>query len=240
MPQERELTALANERDRQQIELRSRSHKRRAVSPSNEVRMDNTSALKGSHSDDAENDNNTPQGKIRGSSLEDSKEDHWTSRETLEAAARASLRTKFDHVGIDPHSAVERDVRCIAENRSLTNSPPPPSLTLSAAATNMSLQSHGAVPGFVRQHLADQVSPEHHTLARIPSPILFAPSDGAPPNIHANMQILQLHNPPSVPGGAPLPSRSNAVDLMTIDAGLGSAARQNNAVLSDIADAEVR
>ena len=84
--------------------------------------------------------------------------DAESSREMLEAAAR-SLRTKFDHVGIDPHSSAvaNRDVRSIAENRGMTNSPPPPSLAMSAAAaSNIPLPGHTTVGSFVRQHLPEQ------------------------------------------------------------------------------------
>jgi hypothetical protein len=120
-----------------------------------------------------------------------------SARELLEAAARASLRAKFDHVGIDPHANADRDIRAIADNRGLTNSPPPPSLALSAAPSN---------------------------LARVPSPILFPPGSGSGGETHlaptaSNMQMLQLHHSMTM-AGVPL-NRTNAspLDLMTIDAG---------------------
>jgi hypothetical protein len=116
------------------------------------------------------------------------------SQEMLEAAARASLRTKFDHVGIDPHSSADRDVRSIAENRTMASSPPPPSLAMSAAPQNLALpHGHAGVGGFVRHHLPEQHA-DHHALARVHSPILF--SDGNESHTHAttNIHMLQLHH----------------------------------------------
>lgn len=68
------------------------------------------------------------------------------SRETLEASARASLRTKFDHAGMDPHSSVVsiRDIGSLVEGRSMTKSPPPPSPTVTLGS--------GIHNGLLRQH----------------------------------------------------------------------------------------
>ena len=143
-----------------------------------------------------------------------------TSRELLEAAARASLRTKFDHVGIDPHSP-DRDVRSIVESRGMTNSPPPPSLVLSAAPSNVSLPNHGGVAGFVRQHVSGPTT-DHHSLSRIRSPALFPPTDDAAirasTNLQSatNMQMLQLHHAVALAGAlgrGPPPS----LELMGMD-----------------------
>jgi hypothetical protein len=148
-----------------------------------------------------------------------------SSRELLEATARASLRTKFDHVEIDPHSSLDRDVRSIAENRGMTSSPPPPSLAMSVAPSNIALQGHTLATGFVRQHLPEQNS-EHH-IARVPSPILFSP--GSESSVHAttNMHMLHLHHAVALAGvslsrGAPSP-----LDLMSID---GAVQSHNNLV----------
>lgn len=131
----------------------------------------------------------------------------------LEAAAKASLRHKFENIGHDPHGAVDRDAR--GPNRGMTSSPPPPSLGLPGPAT---MPGHG----FVR-HLSDhppgvgESSPEalgHHShLARPPSPILFsAGSDPSSPNsltapIHPshNMHLLQMHHAAAM-AGVPLGS----------------------------------
>ena len=137
-----------------------------------------------------------------------------SSREMSEAAARASLRTKFDHVGIDPHASA--DVRSITENRGMTNSPPPPSLAMAAAASNIALPGHAGVAGFVRQHLPEQNS-DHPPIARVPSPILFSPGNDSP------MHMLQLHHAAAlaaVPMGSAAPS---PLDLVTIDSGTGAA-----------------
>ena len=142
------------------------------------------------------------------------------SREMLEAAARASLRTKFDHVGIDPHSHVldNRDVRSIAESRGMTNSPPPPSLSIASAPGIALPGGHG---GLLRHH-SPSTSPtspdkEHSPLARVSSPILFHNSSSnnnhsegssSPTNapLHSNatnMHLLQMHHAAAMAGVAP-------------------------------------
>jgi hypothetical protein len=156
-----------------------------------------------------------------------------SSREMLEAAARASLRTKFDHVGIDPHSSPDRDVRSISENRGMTNSPPPPSLAMSA------VQGHAGIAGFVRQHLPEQ-NTDHHGIARAPSPILFSPGNESSMHAATSMHMLQLHHAVALAGlgrGA-----SSPLDLMTIDAGSGAAVRSQGNLTGgpESADLEVR
>ena len=136
-----------------------------------------------------------------------------SSREMLEAAAR-SLRTKFDHVGIDPHSSPDRDVRAIAENRGMTNSPPPPSLAMSAAASNMALSGHSGVAGFVR-HLHDQSS-DHGGIARVPSPLIFSGGDSAMHSTTHNMHMLQLHHAATLAG---IGSAAHSHLDLTIDTG---------------------
>lgn len=152
-----------------------------------------------------------------------------SSREMLEAAAR-SLRTKFDHVGIDPHSSAvaNRDVRSIAENRGMTNSPPPPSLAMAAAAaSNIALPGHAGVGGFVRQHLPEQNS-DHPSIARVPSPILFSPgSDSnsmAPIHAPPNMHMLHMHHTAALAG---VSMGSTPFDVVTIEAGAGATSAQN-------------
>lgn len=206
--QERELAALADERGRLETEFRQRALKRRNSSLSDDLPMD-TGVEAGSrpmgssyqdeaHGGNAELTDNSP-GK---QSDKDINGTESSSREMLEAAAR-SLRTKFDHVGIDPHSSAagNRDVRSIAENRGMTNSPPPPSLAMSGAtASNIPLPGHAGVGNFVRQHLPEQGS-EHTGIARVPSPILFSQGNEqsgmaslhAAPNMHG---ILHVHHAP--------------------------------------------
>lgn len=160
--------------------------------------------------------------------------DSASSRELLEAAARASLRTKFDHVGIDPHSSPDRDVRSMTESRGMTNSPPPPSLVLSAAPTNITctLQGHGGVSSFVRQHVSDPGS-DHHSIARVPSPILFPPSNDS--TMHgstslqptAGMHMLQLHHAVALAGVSLGRSPPSSLELMPIEDGSGVAGRQH-------------
>jgi hypothetical protein len=76
------------------------------------------------------------------------------ARELLEAAARASLRTKFDHVGLVDQGNHKRDVAArmmIAESsRGLTKSPPPPSVSSMAVAAH--LTGHGSSLLRTQQH----------------------------------------------------------------------------------------
>jgi hypothetical protein len=117
-------------------------------------------------------------------------------------------------------------LRSIAENRGMTNSPPPPSLAMSAAPSNIALQGHSGVSGFVRHHLPDQNS-EHHSIACVPSPILFPP--GGDPTIHpsTNIHMLQLHHAVTLAGALGRPT-SSPLDLMTIDAGSNAVGRAHN------------
>lgn len=255
---EREMAALADERGRQESELRQRRLRRRAVSPFDDASMENNTDTSTRHNGQQVKDELSPKASHIASEGKKEEDDRHnmgvsspnkealvngsqSSREMLEAAARASLRTKFDHVGIDPHSSPDRDVRSIAENRGMTNSPPPPSLSMSAA-----LPGHGGVAGFVRQHLPDQ-NTEHHSIPRVPSPIVFSPSNEAQihssASIHSatNMHMLQLHHAVALAGvslgrGAPTP-----LDLMTIDAGGGMTVRPHGslAATSEGADLEV-
>jgi hypothetical protein len=133
------------------------------------------------------------------------------SREMLEAAARASLRTKFDHVGIDPHSSAVniRDPRSIAENRGMTNSPPPPSHGIAATSTIVIPGGHS---GLLRQHNhGSPTSPDKDhssSLVRAPSPIRFnisgCDNSSAPmAPLHANMQLLHMHHSVAMAGVSP-------------------------------------
>lgn len=129
-------------------------------------------------------------------------------REQLEAAARASLRNKFDHVGIDPHhlhhgAVINANVKAIADSRSLTNSPPPPSLT---TAPNLS----GGLLRSPHAHGEHSTSP-----VRSRSPILFNDLASSTSSPSANMHLLQIHHAAAVAGVSPF-------DLMTF--GHGSSA----------------
>jgi PPP4R2 len=149
------------------------------------------------------------------------------SREMLEAAARASLRTKFDHVGIDPHSSAavnNREARSIAENRGMTNSPPPPSLSI-AGSPGMSLP--GAHSGLLRQHSHGSPSSPTSPKVRAPSPILFNNSGEsssppmAPLRNPVNLHLYQMQHSASVGG-------MSSFELMALNAsdnsGVGSSA----------------
>jgi hypothetical protein len=204
------LAALADEKGRQESELRQRRLRRRTSSPSDDVMMDYEPRM---HTKDDGSDN-------RRNLSPEKKSDHYdgnhhggrgknggeATREMLEAAARASLRSKFDHVGLDSHSSEGRDVRAIAESRGMTNSPPPPSLSMSAALTG-----HAGAAGFVRQHHPDQ-NPDHPLIARVSSPILFT-HGGEPTHASTSMHMLQLHHAATLAGNSMSGAGSLPFDL---------------------------
>jgi len=154
--------------------------------------------------------------------------DSSTSREILEALSRDSLRTKFDYVGTEhnvPNIANERDIRVIAENRRMTNSPPLPGLNMApgvASGPKISVPSHGDVNSYVRQHLSEQQQNEDHDLvARVTSPILFSPRNESNLETTAtNMHMLQFHHAVALAGvSLNRPNNPSPLDnLMTIDA----------------------
>jgi hypothetical protein len=247
---ERELAALATEKGRLESEFRQRAAlKRRYSLLSDDSAQDAGSRANGSpstgerYSADGKSGQGSPGKMLDGDGIESS------SREMLEAAAR-SLRTKFDHVGIDPHSSAvcNRDVRSIAENRGMTNSPPPPSLAMSAAAaSSIALPGHTGVGNFVRQHLPEQTA-DHASIARVSSPILFSQASESssigPLHAPPNMQLLHMHHGHAVPlplGGVSM--SSTPFGVVTIEAGRGVATHPNAtslAAANEGADLEVR
>lgn len=220
--EEQELAALANEKVRQETKLRQKRLRKRASSPIEETiqeslanRESSAESLKKQDTTMSDSDQKVAHLELTGEAGEtvasgetlkpspsfpesskscEGNTHGLSSRELLEATARASLRTKFDHVGIDPHSS-DRDARTIAENRRLTNSPPPPNLALSAA-------------------------PPH--LARVSSPILFPPGNGNETHLvptASNMQMLQLHHSMAMAGVSLNRTNASPLDLMRINGG---------------------
>jgi hypothetical protein len=207
--EERELAALADERGRLHSEFRQRRLRKRTSDGIVMEFADGTMRAAGAGQDgkkDASPEKKRHEHVYGGSSADQQRaENLTTSRERLEAAARASLRNKFDHVGIDPHSSAvaNRDVRSIVENRGMTNSPPPPSLGMAA------LPGHGVL---LRQHHGDR---DHPSVARVPSPLLFNSGgsgddddEGSSPpmaSMHANpnMHLLQMHHVAAFAGVSP-------------------------------------
>ncbi len=244
--EELELAALAVEKERQQSRLLQRQLRNRTSSPTDEI-TDGPEGGSNLGSVTVGNDDSmmhvstlSSPGVCDGSSQTETEESpnqgvdnnpNRSARQKLEAAARASLRTKFDHIGIDlHHSVTESDVRAIAETRGMTSSPPPP-MAIPAASSNLSIPGHSGVAGFVRQHSPDQ-SPEHHPMARVPSPILFSPgTDSHLQATAANMHILQLHHAVAMVGGSLNNTNTSQLDLNIIDACTTVAQMRPNATI---------
>jgi len=208
----RELAALANEKERE------RRLRRRMSSVSSVDDLDDKESNQGRPNSASssemppfsENPKKSPSENLVTSKNTDDAENSAHAREFLEAAARASLRSKFDHVAIDPHAA-----SAAAERVGRASSPPPPSLNMSASPQNIALQAHGT-GSFVRQHLQDQPGgsvvgesysdalAHHHLLARSPSPILFSGPDSA-------MHLLQMHHAAALAG---MPLSGNPLDVV--------------------------
>jgi len=143
------------------------------------------------------------------------------SREMLEALARASLRTKFDNVGIDPlpSNINERDNLTMAENRRMTNSPPPPNLNITASGPNIPLPNHArSINGYVRQNLSEQQDTDHNAVARTNSPVIVSSSNGTNLETATNLHMLQLHHAVSLSGVSLNRPNSSTLELMTFDA----------------------
>ena len=235
--EEQELAALADERVRIQSEFRQLRRRRsslasdsgidenilapkdKGMSPTTEASISKENSMgldsmTNRKKEDGFHQNGHSSDLAKGASLSSAEAER---REQLEAAARASLRSKFDHVGIDPHHqnhslAVNPNTKAIADSRSLTNSPPPPNL---AAVPNLSgglLRSpHATPPG---EHPSSPV--------RSLSPILFndissptTPPQALPNPSAANMHILQMHHAAAVAGVSPF-------ELMALGTGASS------------------
>ena len=230
--EERELAALADEKGRQEIKLRQRRIAK-GKSPIDEfVAEDNIepfSTPRGSSNNETTSDESARSEKetmatnVQSMTLS---QNSSRPREILEALTRASLRTKFEHVGTDPqhnvpNSANGRDVLAMAESRRMTNSPPLPGLHMAsgvASGTNISMTGHEDTNGYARQHFSEQQNEDHDLVARVASPIILNES-----NLEAtstNMNILQFHHAVALAGVSL--NRSNNPspldNLMTIDA----------------------
>jgi hypothetical protein len=221
--EERELAALGQEKNRLLSSFRQKRIRRRASSSSDDVHVERGEAAHGDRQGDADN-SKVQKAQMLGSvadrmngnagDLEDlsgavdcSEE---SVREMLEAAARASLRTKFDHVGIDPHSSAlaNRDPRSIAENRGMTNSPPPPNVSMAT------LPGHSTL---LRNHTHSDQDLAH--VARAPSPIRFSSlsETSSPPSMRTlhtnpNMHLLQINHAAALAGVSPF-------DLVALNGG---------------------
>lgn len=143
------------------------------------------------------------------------------SREMIETAARASLRSKFDHVGIDPHSpgAVVR-----------SSSPPLPSLSLVSAASAM---AHG--PSSVKGD-PDSLS---HRIGQNPFPFFSSQNESGTPiqplHTSQSIELLQLHHAAAL---GVVPISSSPLDFVINATANGTTGSVPTA--SDVADLEVR
>jgi len=231
--QDNELTATSDKKvGRQDLELRNKRLRRRLSSSSDDDNAqqknssstgrssDDVGANKSAGSEDRKDQNYEAHKGQTGDQAKRSNGSEMSSKEILEAAARAQLRSKFDHVGIDPHSssAVDRGVPGIP-NRGMTSSPPPPGLANGAA-----LSPHGAVSGFARhvgehspgsgESSSDSV-PHPSTVQQNPMPFFSAANENAThiPAMHANqgIQMLQMHHAEALLGA---PANNPPLDLV--------------------------
>lgn len=217
--QDNELAVTSDKKGgRQDLELRNKRLRRRMSSSS-----DDESAQRKSSSPTGKSLEEVPSRKspgpedLKGESDEAYKSRHdqqatqssgseEISKEVLEAAARAQLRSKFDHVGIDPHSssAVDRSVPGIP-NRGMTSSPPPPGLASAAA-----LSPHGGYTRHVGEHSpgasdssADGV-PHPSTVQQNPMPFFATANEKATPiqamHVNQGLQMLQMHHAEALSG----------------------------------------
>ena len=254
--EEREMAALADEKGRQDFALRHRRLKLGVPSRTNENtdsaqdgvakgRMPRDESVLNENGKRAISRDKKPSAYYGLREAQEKKVDKTTSeattREQLEAAARASLRTKFDHVGIDPHHhSQDRDVLAMGENRRMTNSPPPPSLAMPPAPTSIGLPGHPGSPGFSRQHHSDQAGENH--LARVPSPILFTPGNETPMHAAAaaaasnNTHMLPIQHAVALSGVSLARGTPSPLELMSIDGTM----RQNSNLASSVDNADGR
>jgi hypothetical protein len=200
--EERERAALAEEQGRLQSDFRHRRFKRWMSSASESSAH---SPRKAEAWMDAVQ-NSSLDHKVSGNDTNDAFEQDGAAgvdsdREILEAAARASLRSKFDHVGMDLQSSgavSSRDVLSIAQNRGMTNSPPPPMVATVQSASLTGLLRHG--------HDQDH----SHLFTRATSPLLFNHGETSPHSpsgslrSSANMHLLQLHHSATLAGVSPI------------------------------------
>jgi hypothetical protein len=207
--QERELAALADETERQESEQRNRRLRRRMSSSSVE--------------DSPGNDPHSKDGVDGTKGIDNSmKSDNDEQRELLEAAAKAQLRHKFDHIGGEHHHGAgaslglseSQEIRGMGGNRGMTTSPPPPSLlnspNLAAVASfvrHLTEQHQHALPGGDGVAIsADGVHSLHPLVARAPSPILFSSGGDSGLNNHAalhsshGLHLLQMHHSAAMAG----------------------------------------
>ena len=183
-----EIAALSEERKRLRSEFRQRHKKSRRSSNTTETHKNDRSGKVAKGIDDDSNKSSTPgetRTDIPDADADDDDDDELVpvppnaTSDPLDAAARAALRSKFDHVGIDPHSqaaiANSRDVMALMESRRLTNtSPPPPSLNHSVLQHQLQLHPRQSSP--LRSSPSPSSSPESSKAMlspRIPSPLLF-------------------------------------------------------------------
>lgn len=195
------MAALAFERERQESEQRNRRF-RKQLSPSSapdlSPEMQRTERNSGSGKASSEEYNSKSLEKASTVSASDAAaaagKVNSITRESVEA--KASLRNKFEH-GSD-QTAVQQ----IQSTRSMTTSPPPPSM---GAATAIPMASHSTVASFVRHLTETQLAlPETQGLhgevsTGADAPSLLYPVDAqvnaagaAMPNLNSNGNVQQL------------------------------------------------
>lgn len=147
--------------------------------------------------------------------MDETERSHAHAREILEAAARASLQNKFQHIANDLHTAsADAEEECAS-----FPPPPPPGFAMPASPPSIALQTPLGTGGFARQHTPEQQpggvggvmgadsysDAHHHLLASSPSPVLFTGTDSA-------MHSLQMHHATALFGATPV--SGNPLDIV--------------------------
>jgi len=233
--EEQEIEALANERGRLLSEYRRRRMQRTMPGSIDGDEHEIESKIAPSSSPKA----SSPEREVRVSEAGENEDvgdadENKDEKEELLEAARASLRSKFDHVGIDPHSAVSNANRDHQNgNRNLTNSPPPPNFAGTATGMGLSGHAHG---GLLRHHDQEHPgSPGSSLVVRTPSPVMFkstpdgatSPKKASPTPVHPthqNLQLLQMHHAAVLAGVSPF-------ELMGLNGGIHAASTQHSSGL---------
>jgi hypothetical protein len=255
------MTALTDERERHESEQRNRRLRRR-LSPSAvgdgsiadvDVAKQQQQQQQHAHHPHTNNHHHPFEDKTSEHGSPVGSDGGAMSAEAMAAQAKASLRHKFDHgLAADPQQQQQLRVAIGGNIRSMTTSPPPPSLA-GATSAGIAMSSHSTVASFVR-HLTEAQQQQSgigtdqdqlHPVARAPSPILFAgggiepPSLGGHPANARSVHLLQMHQTVSLGSAGVLDGGAPTMDIVIDPKQQGGAVGSHGSKESDL-ETEVR